>query len=239
MLLALTLALPAFAQTGEYSITITNTSTYHTYDVYQIFSGDISGTDTSTTGPSGYSLTNIRWGSSISDAAAFLAALKIQNSTKYDGCTDAADVAKKLVTADDLDAFLRVLNTGTHLGTAVKSQQAAGASTTIELSAAGYYLVKDTLAAGGENKFVSDYIVQVLGEEQMAPKGDVPEIKKEVKDINDSTDAGYGNWQKSADHDIGDKVPFLITATVCDDYANYDEYTFVIRSRRCRKGSSL
>lgn len=228
-------AIPAFAQTGDYSITITPTTANHTYNVYQIFSGDISGTDNNVTGTSGYKLANIQWGSSISDSPAFLEALKTKNNTKYNGCTTAADVAEKLTSAADLDEFLGVLNTGTHLGTAAATQKANGTSVTIELENAGYYLVKDTLAAGGENEFVSDYIVQVLGEETMAPKGDVPEIKKEVKDINDSTDAAetYTEWQKSADHDIGDDVPFRISATVGSDYANYDKYTFIIHDKEC------
>ena len=228
-------AIPAFAQTGDYSITITPTTANHTYNVYQIFSGDISGTDVNITGTSGYTLTNIQWGSSISGSAAFLEALKNQNSTKYAGCTTAGDVAKALTSAADLDEFLGVLNTDNHLGTAAATGTATGTSITIELENAGYYLVKDTLAAGGENEFVSDYIVQVLGEETMAPKGDVAEIKKEVKDINDSTDDAetYTEWQKSADHDIGDDVPFRISATVSDDYANYDKYTFIIHDKEC------
>ena len=227
-------AIPAFAQTRTYSITITPTTANHTYNVYQIFSGDISGTDNNVTGTSGYKLANIQWGSSISDSPAFLEALKTKNNTKYAGCTTAGDVAKALISATDLDEFLGVLNTGTYLGTAAATQKADGTSVTIELENAGYYLVKDTLAAGGENEFVSDYIVQVLGEEEMTPKGDVPGIKKEVKDINDSTDAAgnYTEWQKSADHDIGDDVPFRISATVGSDYANYGTYAFTIHDEQ-------
>lgn len=228
-------AIPAFAQTETYSITISPTTTNHTYNVYQIFSGDISGTDNNITGTSGYKLANIQWGSSISDPAAFLEALKTKNNTKYGGCTTAGDVAKALISATDLDEFLGVLNTGTYLGTAAATQKANGTSVTINLTEAGYYLVKDSLSGDGTNEFVSDYIVQVLGEETMTPKGDVAEIKKEVKDTNDSTDAAgtYTEWQKSADHDIGDDVPFLISATVSDDYANYDEYTFIIHDKEC------
>ena len=93
-------AIPAFAQTGDYSITITPTTANHTYNVYQIFSGDISGTDTTTTGPSGYKLANIQWGSSILNSSDFLTALKAQNSEKYEDC-NASQSGKGLSTRND------------------------------------------------------------------------------------------------------------------------------------------
>ena len=222
-------AIPAFAQTGNYSITITPTTANHTYNVYQIFSGDISGTDENITGTSGYTLTNIQWGSSISGSAAFLEALKTKNNTKYDGCNTAGDVAEKLTSAADLDDFLGVLNTGNHLGTAAATQKADGASVTINLTEAGYYLVKDSLSGDGTNEFVSDYIVQVLGEESLAPKGDKATIEKKVYEESLSeTPTAWGNgYNDVADYDIGDDVPFKLVASI-PDMTGYDGYQFVI-----------
>lgn len=214
-------ALPVFAQEGTYSITIAPTTKNHTYTVYQIFSGDLSADGV---------LSNIEWGSSISNSGTFLQALITQNDTKYGSCTTAAGVAEQLTSAEDLDEFLEVLNTGSHLGNAAATQTATDTSITISLTAAGYYLVKDTLTGDGENEFVSDYIVQVLGTETVAPKGDVATFEKKVKDINDTTDVAgsYTGWQDSADHDIGDNVPFRLAATVGSDYDRYEEYTFII-----------
>lgn len=78
----------AFASSAEatYSITIDGTSASHTYDVYQIFKGELSGT----------TLKLITWGDSV-DGPALLNALKSTNnaalSGKFADCTTAADVA--------------------------------------------------------------------------------------------------------------------------------------------------
>ena len=51
----------------------------------------------------------------------------------------------------------------------------------------------------------------------------VPEFKKKVKDVNDSTGAASG-WQDSADYDIGDDVPFQLSATLADNVTDYNYY---------------
>ena len=234
--------LPALAQTGNYSITISPTTENHTYTAYQIFSGDLSGGTETPEGSgsyTGYVLTNIQWGSGVTNTSGLLDALNdISAFNTLTTASTAADVAALLDSATELEAFLEVLNStpgylsGTTAGTATPGN---GETTcTINLNQAGYYLVKDTLAGDGENEFVSDYIVQVLGQESMAPKGDVSQIEKKVKDIDDSTNVAgsYTGWQDSADHDIGDAVPFQITATVGDDYESYDEYTFIIHDEQ-------
>ena len=60
-------------------------------------------------------------------------------------------------------------------------------------------------------------------------KPDKPRSDKKVADINDSTDARHGDWQESADYDIGDDVPFKLTATLANDVTMYKTYhiTFV------------
>ena len=49
-----------------------------------------------------------------------------------------------------------------------------------------------------------------------------PTLEKKVKDINDSTEVET-DWQDSADYDIGDKIPYKLTATM-GDLSNYDHY---------------
>ena len=51
-----------------------------------------------------------------------------------------------------------------------------------------------------------------------------PTFEKKIKDINDSTDEAYSNWQDSADHDIGDDVPYRLTATLADNVSDYYKY---------------
>ena len=52
----------------------------------------------------------------------------------------------------------------------------------------------------------------------------MPSSEKKVKDINDSTDADYGDWADTADHDIGDRIPFQLSATLPNNYAEYETY---------------
>ena len=51
-----------------------------------------------------------------------------------------------------------------------------------------------------------------------------PEFEKKVKDTNDSDGKGYSDWQDMADHDIGDAVPFKLTATLADNVTDYKTY---------------
>ena len=220
-------AIPAFAQTGDYSITITSTTANHTYTAYQIFKGDITGTDTTTEGTSGYTLSNIEWGSNV-NGAALLAVLRQADGDKYGSCTTAADVAGAIgATAADADAFATIVSAHlTGQGTSVTSQ---GDSATINLTEAGYYLVKDSLSGDGTNEFVSDYIVQVLGDESLAPKGDKATIEKKVYEESLSeTPTAWGNgYNDVADYDIGDDVPFKLVASI-PDMTGYNGYQFVI-----------
>ena len=223
LLLALTMifmtAVPASAA-GEYSISITNSSTGHTYEAYQIFSGDLS---------NGV-LSNISWGSGV-NGSGLLAALKTADAAKYGNCSSAADVAKALAgeegnaTATDAQAFAKIASQ--HLVAAPTGAASApsGDKYTISGLNAGYYLVKDkdnTLE--GTDDSYTGYIVKVLDNVEMAPKSDTATSEKKVKDINDSTDEAYGNWVDTADHDIGDSIPFQLKGTLPGNYSDYDSY---------------
>ena len=50
-----------------------------------------------------------------------------------------------------------------------------------------------------------------------------PTFEKKVQDINDSTGV-KSDWQDSADHDIGDHVPFRLKATLADNVTDYKTY---------------
>lgn len=52
------------------------------------------------------------------------------------------------------------------------------------------------------------------------------EIKAEVADINDSEETEY-TWQGTADHDIGDSVPFRVTTRLPGNISAYNEYDLI------------
>ena len=92
----------------------------------------------------------------------------------------------------------------------------------------GYYLIKDEDGSQeNEQDSYTLYIVQVVGENiTIAPKAGVPESEKKVDDKNDSnTREDEESWQDSADYDIGDHVPYQLTATLPDNVSNYTSYT--------------
>lgn len=206
-----TLALPAFADETTYSITINNSAGGHTYEAYQIFTGDLSGT----------TLSNIIWGSGVSEAG-------------QTALGDAAAKAETLKTEEDAKAFAKAV--APYLTTAAGSASTVtDGKYVISGLAAGYYLVKDQDGSlTGDNDSYTEYIVEVVSNTTATPKSDVPTVQKKVKDINNSTDDAMTGWQDSADHDIGDSVPFQLKATLADNVSSYTTYKVVFHDTQSK-----
>lgn len=216
MILALAMMLSLGAAAAEetlYTITIENAATGHTYEAYQIFTGDL------------YEgvLSNIVWGTGV---------------TEYEGRGDAAARAEALTTANAAEFAKEV---GAHLSTTKATSTyvaaAEGTAAHYEITGlkAGYYLVKDTdNSLSGAHDAHTSFILVVVKDETVAPKSSVPTVEKKVDDENDSVKDAEGvdgedqtNWQDSADYDIGDKVPFKLTATLGSDLTGYKTYKVV------------
>lgn len=176
----------------------------HKYEAYQIFTGTLSEDKTT--------LSDIVWGNGITDA----------------GKAALGDAKNYAETVEDADAFANLLVENGYLQNAA-SPVVDGATYTFDNLTAGYYLVKDQAGslAGQEDEAYTSYIVKVVGTVEMNPKSDIPTVEKKVKDINDSTTTEFTGWQDSADHDMGDDVPFQLTGTLPENYGNYTVYTYV------------
>ena len=61
-------------------------------------------------------------------------------------------------------------------------------------------------------------------------KPGTPEFEKKIQDTNDSTGVTSG-WQDSADYDIGDAVPFKLTATLPKDVSTNKDYSIRFEDR--------
>ena len=165
-----------------------------TYDVYQIFTGDL------------YEgvLSNIKWGKNGTGTEGTavdqttLAALAAVNG-KSD--TEKLTEIQKYVKLDS-EKFGTVSN---------------GNPLTVPT---GYYLIKDN-GPVNDGEAYSLYVVQVVGPTTISPKVGTTTSDKKVKDTNDSAANSTTDWQDSADYDIGDAVPFKLSATIAQDYANY------------------
>jgi fimbrial isopeptide formation D2 family protein len=92
----------------------------------------------------------------------------------------------------------------------------------------GYWLFADITDLTDKNIAKSLVIVDTKGQDSLVitPKTGLPEIEKKLKDKNDSEGTETA-WQDSADHDIGDVVPFKLTATLAENVAYYDTYKIV------------
>ena len=165
-----------------------------TYDVYQIFTGDLH---------EGV-LSNIKWGKNGTGTVGkavdqtILDALAAVNS-KSD--TEKLTVIQNYVNFDS-----------TAIGTVSDSNPLTVPT--------GYYLIKDN-GPVNDGEAYSLYVVQVVGPTTISPKVGTTTSDKKVKDTNDSTANSTTDWQDSADYDIGDAVPFKLSATIAQDYANY------------------
>lgn len=200
LVLVFALAVPAFAAEPT-----------HTYEIYQIFTGDYA---------NGI-LSNVKWG---------------KNGTENEGDAVSDTILKELeaVTSSTSDTEqLAVITKYANLNsTPVQSDSA----TKYEGLANGYYLVKDKAdtqnSQNGENGFYTLYIVQVVDHTlEFEPKGNVP---KSEKKIVETVTTGEGEDATTTDQrvdvneaSIGDTVNYEITGTLPTNIADYNTYYYV------------
>lgn len=179
---------------SAYTITINNVSKDHTYEAYQIFGGDLykeNGAKTPT-------LSNIHWGSGVNE-----------NGFTYDGKSYAAKIAEKLSgqAFDSETAKDFAKKASKHLATAATSKESTSDTVELTVDAPGYYLVKDKDGSqDSKNGAYTRFMLQVTGAESVEVKNDVPTVQKKIKENSNS------KWQDAADYDMGDTVPFQLTA---------------------------
>lgn len=215
--MVLSLAVPTFAATN-YTLTINNTVDGHTYEAYQIFTGDLVTKDGRDV------LSNIVWGSAVANPAGLLAAINADAKlSALHGAADAAALAVKLsaVTSDSetIDQFAEVV--APFLTVVAGTSTDEGDCYEISGLVAGYYLVKDqddTL--DNKNDVYTKYIIRVLKDQTVTPKGDVPSVDKE---INDTVD---GTFNEVEDFDISDTAYYKWTATLPSNLKSYEKYIY-------------
>ena len=90
--------------------------------------------------------------------------------------------------------------------------------------AQGYWMIADVTALDG-NESNSLVMVDTKGQDALTvtSKTALPTVEKKVKDIDDSEDDKIADngWHDSADHDIGDTVPFKLTASLPSNLRAY------------------
>ena len=204
------MAIPAFADGSSSTstaavtkYTITAPKNGHTYEIYQIFTGDYDALQPSM-------LTNIKWGKNgtgtAGDAVEQTVLDALSKVASYTSDSDKLDVIDKYVT------LINPVDTITNGG----SVEVVG----------GYYLIKDKDGSVPSSETYTPYIVSVVGNVTIEPKSnEVPKFTKKLKDTNDTTGVITG-WQDSADYDIDDKIPFRLQGTVSKDFDSYKTYYY-------------
>lgn len=194
LLMVIGVSATAFAE-ETYAITVTDN---RTYEVYQIFTGDLSDS----------TLSNVKWGKNgtgTEGEAVDETVLEVLAAVSGETYSDTARLAviEKYVKFDS-----------EKVGTVTKNS-----SLTV---APGYYLLKDVteLSDGQEESL---YVVQIVKDVEVTAKAGEVTSEKKVKETNDSTGT-TSDWQDSASYDIGDDVPFKLSATITAQYANYEHY---------------
>lgn len=212
MILTLAMSVTVFAE-GEgakktFTITVHEAKAGHTYEAYQILKGELSA-DQKT-------LSNVVWGTGIktdkqtdlaNDAKAYVEKLSKMQSNSSDIKAEAQKIASALST------------------TVAGSVSVAQDNTNAEIAGLepGYYLIKDKDGSLTGDEAYTEYILNIVADTTITPKTDVPSVVKKVKDTNDTT-GDTTEWQDSADYDIGDAVPFQLTATLPANVESYKTY---------------
>ena len=197
------------AENETYTLTITG-ATGHTYEVYQIFTGNIAQEGDATV------LSNVLYGANYGTTGAAV------DPTLLDELSASQNLAE-------------ILKNSVH-GTPITVTPEEGESI-IEVTGlvAGYYLVLDVTSdeqmPDGQTK--SNVILQIVESVTIASKHASIISTKKVDDKNDSDTSEDGtNWQDAADYDIGDAVPFQMTVTLPTTLTGYTSYELTIHDKQ-------
>lgn len=208
MMLVLSMASIAVAEetTTTYTITINSKdSANHTYEVYQIFTGDVTKDATGAT-----VLTNVVWGQNAKHA-------------EDEKATDAADklVARTAAVNDYCDFESTPIDT-------IKNVAPA---TTYESKGLvpGYYLIKDEDGSlKDQDGAYTLLVVKILSDNiEVTAKSAKPTVDKQVQDEvgdKDKMATGDDGWGESADHALFENFKFKLVATLPDD-AQFNQYS--------------
>ena len=98
--------------------------------------------------------------------------------------------------------------------------------------AQGYWMFADETDLSDQTNLSNSLVmVDTVGQDAITitPKTALPTIEKKVKDIDDTEDSNIDDneWLDTADHDIGDLVPFKLTATLPSNAQGYQTYKLI------------
>ena len=207
------MAIPAFAAgTGSNTLTINGKTAGHTYEAYQVFTGDLKGSV----------LSNIVWGDGV-DGDGILNDTDLPSSLKglSSAAALAAELAKLSPSSDDVNTFAEVVSK--HLTANKYTSTEAGMTYTINNLPDGYYFIKDATASASmpAGATYSRYMLNIVQSLTIEAKDTTVTLDKQIR--HNET----GDWGVVGDNQIGDTVEFR-TITTVPDTTGYTDYTYEI-----------
>lgn len=239
----------AAGESGNYKIIIRHKTNLPAmedgqFKAYQIFTGVLNPEEKDPLETAeNLQLSDIKWGKGVNSEnliSALIQASKDSNSALKDvfsedlkSDTKSAEhiayiLADKADEARFLQAFADIVEK-CKINTAAISSALEGEDSVIDCKeqGSGYYLVVQETAPGignesDRNEVYSDFILQVVGEQTIDIKADIPDVEKKI--IN-----GNASAKDNADSaGIGEEVTFQITGTLpaADTYEDYETYIY-------------
>ena len=212
------MSVAAFAEDPTtYTISVPDTDD-HSYDVYQIFTGDLyvdNGKEV---------LSNIKWGANAKIPTGLDEANDAIGEPVPESILDELAAVASGTDAEKLDVINKYFNAESAKVTTVSNE------TSYTAAVPGYYLIKDISTfepekdeKGNPLETETRYIVQIVN--------DVTISRKASKIPTDDKVIDEEGGVKSNQVDIGDYVPYKITAHVPEGISNYDYYYFMITDK--------
>lgn len=235
---------PAPGVDGKYSLAIKKVDSdtdkdKHQYVAYQIFKGTVAAEKVGDSDNINYYLADIEWGDNVVDVQKLAIALNASFPNEFpltgnDAPKTAADFAKIMAEKVTRTSLLATVIAANVQGTPVAELENKGDQYSAMVPG-GAYLVRDKdvnpnpVAEANRTRF----ILTVVGDVEIEPKAvSQPTFSKTVADWNDSIASnhfgGYDpqnvtlkealedfyTWHDTADHDIGDTVPYKLSVAL-------------------------
>jgi len=204
------------------------------YEAFQLLKGTLGTVDENGNG----SLGNAQWGTALTGGLqpALLNTLKADttfgtgsenafyNLTTSSTPTQFAAALATLNSDAKKEQFAKIIGNSLSTGGTQISGTSSSDATTVD---DGYYVIKGTNSTG-----TTLNLLKVAGNLEITGKTGVPSSDKKVTDVNDSRGDSVAN-QTSADYDIGDSIPYVLTFTLPSNYDKYKTYPITFIDDMC------
>ena len=246
LMMVLSFAAPVFADesaaaAATYDLTIDSAIPDHTYEAWQIFSGDLE-TVTGADNKTYQVLTNIKWGAAIKgegydNSAAVISAIaaeaaKTDAPASIKALADITDPSKlaeaiadnfqtNLSNNPELELLSRILEKCFVAGKYTATDDYTDGKYEMTDLPAGYYLIKDQdNSLAGDNASYTKFILRVLKDETVVPKADTPKVNKTINDTLG------GTYTEHEDFDINDYAYYKWEGTLPSNLHSYKTYFY-------------